>query len=58
MVDGPAPIINLQGLNDPNSPIGRMLMSQDEGTASWGNGVDGKGSHQACNGQDWTGPDA
>lgn len=31
-VDGPAPIINLQGLNDPNSPIGRMLMSQDEGT--------------------------
>jgi hypothetical protein len=31
-VDGPAPIINLQGLNDPNSPIGRMLMSQDENT--------------------------
>jgi hypothetical protein len=31
-VDGPAPIINLQGLNDPNSPIGRMLMSQDEDT--------------------------
>ena len=24
------PIINLQGLNDPNSPIGRMLMSQNE----------------------------
>jgi hypothetical protein len=31
-VDGPAPIINLQGLNDPNSPIGRMLMSQDDNT--------------------------
>jgi len=29
-VDGPAPIINLQGLNDPNSPIGRMLLSQDD----------------------------
>ena len=28
---GPAPIINLEGLNDPNSPLGRMLMSQEEG---------------------------
>lgn len=24
-------IVNLQGLNDPNSPIGRLMMSQDEG---------------------------
>lgn len=29
-LDGMPPIINLQGLNDPNSPIGRMLMSQNE----------------------------
>jgi len=29
-LDGQPPIINLQGLNDPNSPIGRMLMSQNE----------------------------
>jgi hypothetical protein len=29
-LDGQPPIVNLQGLNDPNSPIGRMLMSQDE----------------------------
>lgn len=29
--EGKAPIVNLQGLNDPNSPIGRMLLSQDEG---------------------------
>lgn len=27
---GRPPIVNLQGLNDPNSPIGRMLMGQDE----------------------------
>lgn len=25
-----APIVNLQGLNDPNSPIGRMLFGQEE----------------------------
>lgn len=31
-LDGQPPIVNLQGLNDPNSPIGRMLLSQDEGT--------------------------
>jgi hypothetical protein len=31
-LDGRPPIVNLQGLNDPNSPIGRMLMAQDEGT--------------------------
>ena len=30
-LDGQPPIVNLQGLNDPNSPIGRMLLSQDEG---------------------------
>jgi hypothetical protein len=30
-LDGQPPIVNLQGLNDPNSPIGRLLMSQDEG---------------------------
>ena len=29
-LDGMPPIINLQGLNDPNSPIGRMLMSPNE----------------------------
>ncbi len=28
-LDGQPPIVNLQGLNDPNSPIGRLLMSQD-----------------------------
>jgi hypothetical protein len=31
-LDGQPPVVNLQGLNDPNSPIGRMLLSQDEGT--------------------------
>ena len=31
-LDRQPPIINLQGLNDPNSPIGRMLLAQDEGT--------------------------
>jgi hypothetical protein len=31
-LDRQPPIVNLQGLNDPNSPIGRLLMSQDEGT--------------------------
>jgi len=31
-LDGQPPIVNLQGLNDPNSPIGRMLLSQDEAT--------------------------
>jgi hypothetical protein len=31
-LDGQPPIVNLQGLNDPNSPIGRMLLSQDEST--------------------------
>lgn len=31
-LDGQPPIVNLQGLNDPNSPIGRLLLSQDEGT--------------------------
>lgn len=30
-LDGQPPIVNLQGLNDPNSPIGRLLLSQDEG---------------------------
>jgi hypothetical protein len=30
-LDRQPPIVNLQGLNDPNSPIGRLLMSQDEG---------------------------
>lgn len=29
-LDKRPPIINLQGLNDPNSPLGKMLMSQDE----------------------------
>src|SRR5262245_39209111 len=31
-LDGQPPIVNLQGLNDPNSPIGRLLMAQDENT--------------------------
>lgn len=31
-LDKRPPIINLNGLNDPNSPIGQMLMSQDEDT--------------------------
>jgi hypothetical protein len=31
-LDRQPPIVNLQGLNDPNSPIGRLLMSQDEGS--------------------------
>jgi len=31
-LDGQPPIVNLQGLNDPNSPIGRLLLSQDEAT--------------------------
>mgnify|MGYP000971123040 FL=1 len=31
-LDKPAKIINLEGLNDPNSPIGKMMMSQDEAT--------------------------
>ncbi len=26
----PAKIINLEGLNDPNSPIGKMMMADDE----------------------------
>ena len=30
-LDGKPPIVNLQGLNDPNSPIGKMLMGQEEG---------------------------
>lgn len=29
-LDGRPPIVNLQGLNDPNSPIGRMLLGQEE----------------------------
>jgi len=29
-LDGRPPIVNLQGLNDPNSPIGRMLFGQEE----------------------------
>lgn len=29
---GEAPIINMQGLNDPNSAIGRMLAAQDDET--------------------------
>jgi hypothetical protein len=29
-LDGRPPIINMQGLNDPNSPIGRMLLGQEE----------------------------
>jgi hypothetical protein len=29
-LDGRPPIVNLQGLNDPNSPIGRVLFGQDE----------------------------
>jgi hypothetical protein len=28
--EGEAPIINMQGLSDPNSPIGRMLSAQDD----------------------------
>ena len=31
-LDGHPPIVNMQGLNDPNSPIGRLLFSQDEAT--------------------------
>jgi len=27
---GEAPIINMQGLSDPNSPLGRMLAAQDD----------------------------
>jgi hypothetical protein len=30
--EGEAPIINMQGLSDPNSPIGRMLSAQDDAT--------------------------
>lgn len=30
-LDQPPQIVNLGGLNDPNSPLGKMLMSQDEG---------------------------
>jgi len=30
--EGEAPIINMQGLSDPNSPIGRMLSAQDDTT--------------------------
>jgi len=29
-LDGEAPFINLRGLNDPRSPIGKLMMSQDE----------------------------
>jgi hypothetical protein len=29
-LDGRPPIVNLQGLNDPNTPIGRMLLGQEE----------------------------
>lgn len=28
--EGEAPIINMQGLSDPNSPLGRMLSAQDD----------------------------
>lgn len=28
---GKAPLINISGLNDPNSPLGRMLQEQDAG---------------------------
>jgi hypothetical protein len=31
-LDRPPIIINLEGLNDPRSPIGKMLMAQDEET--------------------------
>lgn len=31
-LDRPAQIINLQGLSDPNSPLGKMMMSQDDAT--------------------------
>jgi len=30
--EGEAPIINMQGLSDPNSPLGRMLSAQDDAT--------------------------
>jgi hypothetical protein len=29
-LDKPAKIINLEGLADPNSPLGKMMMSQDD----------------------------
>lgn len=30
--EGEAPIINMQGLSDPNSPLGKMLAAQDDDT--------------------------
>lgn len=30
-VDGDPPIIDMKGLNDPRSPLGKMFLSQDEG---------------------------
>lgn len=30
--EGEAPIINMQGLSDPNSPVGKMLSAQDDET--------------------------
>ena len=30
--EGEAPIINMHGLSDPNSPLGRMLSAQDDQT--------------------------
>lgn len=31
-LDGPASIINIQGLNDPKSPLGRLIAAQDDNT--------------------------
>jgi hypothetical protein len=31
-LDKEAQIVNLQGLNDPNSPLGKIMMAQDEGS--------------------------
>lgn len=35
-LDRGANIINLEGLSDPNSPLGRMMMSQDDATRRGG----------------------